>query len=141
MDEVVKKTLYKRVAEEPCARKFGLKLLDLDLGFSRVEMIFTSDMENIFAKAHGGALFTLIDEAFETACNSYGTVAVALNVNVTYVMSPEPGAKLIAEARELHITRKTASYEIKVHDEEMRLIAFCQALAYRKAEPLPFLAS
>jgi acyl-CoA thioesterase len=79
------------------------------------------------------------DEAFETASNSHGTVAVALNMNITYVSPPSPGSKLIAEAQEFSRTKKTASYDIRVFDVGKNLIAFCQALVYRKETPLPFL--
>ncbi len=139
MDESLKRAIFNQVSEEAFSRKFGLKLLDLQAGYSKVEMTFTPDMENIFGMAHGGAIFSLIDTAFETACNSHGTVAVALNVMVTYVTSPAPGSILTAEAKELNCTRKTANYDIKVHDDQKRLIASCQALAYRKGTPLPFL--
>jgi acyl-CoA thioesterase len=139
MDDTLKQAIYRKVEKEPFAQKFGLKLIDLDEGFSRVEMTFTPDMENIFGLAHGGALFALIDEAFETASNSHGTMAVALNMNITYLSSPGPGSKLIAEAREFSRTRKTANYDIKVFDDQGNLIASCQALVYRKENPLPFL--
>jgi acyl-CoA thioesterase len=92
----------------------------------------------MFGMAHGGALFALIDEAFETASNSHGTLAVALNMNVTFIASPRPGSTLSAEAREVSITRKTASYDIRVHDEKDDLIATCMALVYRKGQPLQF---
>ena len=141
MDKKVKQAIFRQVEKEPFAQKFGLKLIDLDEGFSRVEMTFTPDMENIFGRAHGGALFALIDEAFETASNSHGTVAVALNLNITYLSSPLPGTKLIAEAREFSRTRKTANYDIKVFDDGGHLIVSCQALVYRKEDPLPFLNS
>jgi len=139
MDDTLKQAIYRQVEKEPFAQKFGLKLIDLDEGFSRVEMTFTPDMENIFGLAHGGALFALIDEAFETASNSHGTMAVALNMNITYLSSPGPGSKLIAEAKEFSRTRKTANYDIKVFDDQGNLIASCQALVYRKENPLPFL--
>lgn len=139
MDEKVREAIQRRVREEPFARKFGLKLAGLDLGYSRVEMIFTPDLENIFGMAHGGAIFALIDEAFETASNSHGTVAVALNMTVNYVAAAAPGSRLTAEAREICSTRRTASYDIRVHDQENRLIAFCSAMVYRKGVPLPFL--
>lgn len=141
MDEKVKEAIFRQVEKEPFAQKFGLKLVGLDEGFSRVEMTFTPDMENIFGRAHGGALFALIDEAFETASNSHGTVAVALNLNITYLSSPLPGSKLTAEAREFSRTRKTANYEIKVFDDRGNLTVACQALVYRKENPLPFLNS
>jgi acyl-CoA thioesterase len=83
-------------------------------------------------------MFALIDEAFETASNSHGTLSVALNMNVTYIASPQPGSTLTAEAREVSLTRKTASYDIKVRDDKGSLIATCMALVYRKGQPLPF---
>ncbi len=139
MDEKIKQALYRQVEKEPFAQKFNLKLVDLGEGYSRVEMIFTPDMQNIFGMAHGGALFALIDEAFETASNSHGTMAVALNMNITYVSSPPLGSKLTAEAKEFNRTNRTANYDIKVYDEKNQLIASCQALVYRKGNPLPFL--
>jgi len=139
MNERVREAIFKQVEREPFAQKFGLKLLDLDEGYSKVGMTFTPDMENIFGLVHGGALFALIDGAFETASNSHGTVAVALNMNITYVSSPPLGSRLIAEAREISQTHKTAGFEIKVFDERNNLIASCQALVYRKGEKLPFL--
>lgn len=138
MDENLRRTFHSRVEREPFASKFGLKLLEIEEGYSKVAMQFTPDMENLFGLAHGGALFALIDEAFETASNSHGTLAVALNMNVTYVSSPQAGSTLCAEAREVSRTRKTASYDIKVRDEKENLIATCMALVYRKGQPLPF---
>jgi acyl-CoA thioesterase len=139
MDAKVKEAIFRQVEREPFAQKFGLKLVDLDEGYSKVEMDFTPDMKNIFGMAHGGALFALIDEAFETASNSHGTMAVALNMNITYLSSPPPGGRLTAEAREFNRTNKTAVYDIKAFDERNNLIASCQALVYRKGVPLPFL--
>jgi len=139
MDPKVKEAIFRQVAAEPFAQKFGLKLVDLGEGYSKVEMVFTPDMANMFGAAHGGALFALIDEAFETASNSHGTLAVALNLNITYVATPEPGATLMAEAREFSRTNRTAGYAIQVLDPKGRLIASCQALVYRKGTPLPFL--
>ena len=43
---------------------------------------------------------------------------MALNVNVTYVASPETGACLRAEAREVNRSKRTASYDIKVTEPE-----------------------
>ncbi len=139
MDQRIREVFFRQVEREPFAQKFGIKLLEIDEGYSKVQMSFTPDMENIFGMAHGGAIFSLIDEAFETASNSHGTIAVALNMNITYVSSPAPGSLLTAEAREFSCTQRTASYEIKVVDERNNLIASCQALVYRKGSPLPFL--
>jgi acyl-CoA thioesterase len=139
MNDTIRHAIFDAFRNEPFAQKLKLELVDLQEGYSRVAMTITPELDNIFGMAHGGALFALMDAAFETACNSHGTVAVALNVNVTYVASPAPGSRITAEAREFSRTRKTANYHITVTDDQQQLLASCQALAYRKGTPLPFL--
>ena len=140
MDLKVKEAIYNAVQNEPFAKAMQIRLKELALGYSVVEMIYDPDhMNNIYDRAHGGAVFALIDEAFETAGQTDGTIAVALNVNVTYVSSPEPGVKLRAEAQRVSQTKKTASYDIRVSDVSGNLVATCSALAYRTGKPIPFL--
>ena len=140
MNPKVKEAIFQAVETEPFARQLKMELIELEDGHSKVEMIYQPDeMNNIYQRAHGGAVFALIDEAFETACQTDGTIAVALNVNVTYISSPEPGVKLIATAQEISRSKRTANFEIKVADENKNLIASCQALAFRTGKPIPFL--
>ena len=140
MDQKIKNAIESAVKNESLARTFKIELLALDTGTSVVEMVYNPDiMSNIYDRAHGGAIFALIDEAFETACQTHGTIAVALNVNVSYIASPENNSRLRAEAREVARTKKTASYDIKVYGPDRMLIATCQALAFRTGKPIPFL--
>jgi acyl-CoA thioesterase len=140
MDKSVRKAIAQAVTREPFAQAMNMELVELEDGYSVVKMVYDPDrMDNIYNRAHGGAIYALIDEAFETAGQTDGTVAVALNVNVTYVSSPKPGVVLEAEARQISQTKKTAGYEIKVTDQDDSLIATCQALAYRTGKPIPFL--
>jgi len=139
VNKEVANAIWQRVAKEPYARKLGLKLLRLEPGYALVEMALESDMANIFDMTHGGAIFSLIDEAFEISCNSHGSVAVALSMTITYHNPPTKAGVLRAESKEIYRSRKTATYDIKVTENENTLIASCQALAYRKQEKLPFL--
>jgi acyl-CoA thioesterase len=138
MDEKVRSSIFKQIDKEPFSRKIGLKLVDVQEGYAKVEMVFTPDMENMFGMAHGGAIFSLIDAAFEVASNSHGTMAVALNMNINYLASPEKGTLLTAEAREINKTKKTAVYDIRATDDSGKLLASCQSLVYRLEKPLPF---
>jgi acyl-CoA thioesterase len=140
MDKIIKDAIQQGVKREPFAQLMKLELVELEEGFSAVEMTYEPEtMDNIFSRAHGGAIFSLIDEAFETVCQTCGVVTVALNVSVTYVSSPKGRVRLRAEAREISGTKQTASYDIRVSDQDGRLIAICQALAFRTGKPLPFL--
>ena len=131
--------LKKKANQEPYANKLGLELLTLNEGHAIVQMLPQKDMENIFGMTHGGAIFSLIDEAFQLSCNSHGTVAVALNVSVTYHRTPDSRRPLIAESKEVHLTRRTGTYEIRVTHDNGELIASSMALAFRKSDKLPFL--
>jgi len=131
--------IIKRVREEPYAKKLGMELIELDEGYSKVKMTFKEDMENIFGMVHGGAIFSLIDEAFETAANTHGTVAVALSMNITYIKPVSAGDVLYAEAKEMSLSGRIGTYVINVENEGGDLIALCQALVYRKKHELPFL--
>ena len=140
MDQKIRNAIFSAVVKEPFAKAMKINLIELDLGYSLVDMAYEpSQMNNIYDRAHGGALFALIDEAFETASQTDGTIAVALNVNVTYVSSPQAGVKLRAEAKRISQTKKTAGYDIRVSDAAGNLIATCSALAYRNGKPIPFL--
>jgi acyl-CoA thioesterase len=142
MDPRVRAAIEAAVGDEPFARSMAIEMRRLEDGFSRVEMVYNPERQNnIYGRAHGGALFGLIDEAFETAAQTDGTVAVAMNVSVTYIASPEPGARLWAEARRVAQTKRTATYDIKVGNADGSLIAVCQALAFRTGKPIPFLST
>jgi acyl-CoA thioesterase len=140
MDQKVKDAIHQAVGREPFALNMGMKLVELEEGFSAVEMTHDpARMDNIYGRAHGGSIYALIDEAFEAVAQSDGTIAVALNVNVTYAASPEPGALLRAEAKLVNASKKTASYDIRVTEKGGKLVATCQALAFRTGKPIPFL--
>ena len=140
MDEKVREAIKNAVKRETFAQALNMKLIELEDGHSVVEMIYTPEnMNNMYDRAHGGALFGLIDEAFETAGQTKGTIAVALNVNIIYVTSPKSGSRLRAEANRVTETQKTESFDIKITDQDGNIITTCQALAYQTGKPIPFL--
>ena len=138
IDETFLAAFKEKVAAQGISRHFGLELEDLGPGRARVGMTCRPEMANILGMVHGTAVFALIDEAFQAACNAHGTVAVALNMNLTFHAAPQMGERLTAQTRELHVGRRTVTYFIEVTDSRGALMASCQALAYRKDQPLPF---
>lgn len=139
--EGVLTALRRRIAEQSLAGQLGLNLVALEPGRAVVKLTTGEHLTNILGGIHGTAIFALIDEAFQASCNAHGTVAVALNMNLTFHRAPEVGDELTAEAQELHCGRRTGTYQITVTDSRGRRIATCQALAYRKGERLPFVTA
>ena len=131
-------TLLKEIAkEEPYAGLMRIEVVEVKPGYARVKAQINEEMLNIHSITHGGVLFGLVDEAFELASNSHGTVAVALNMNITFFAATGTGDELTAEAREIFRSRRTATYQIDVTKDDGQRIAACQALVYRKTAPLP----
>ncbi len=85
-------------------------------------------MKNAMGNVHGGAIFTLADQAFALAANSYGDPQVALCSNINYIKA----AKGDLEARAVKVgeTRNTSVYEVRVFEGET-LIAMFTGTGYR----------
>jgi acyl-CoA thioesterase len=127
-----------RVAAQKLAQSLGLELAEVSPGRAQVTMTCRPEMANILGMVHGAALFALVDEAFQAAVNSHGTVAVALNLNLTFHQAPKMGERLTATAWEVHSGRRLITCHIEVTDSQGGLVASCQALAYQKNQPLTF---
>jgi acyl-CoA thioesterase len=128
------------MARDEYAKHSWMELLDVSPGHATVRMRIRKEHLNGLGGVHGGAIFTLADFAFAAAANAHGTIAVAINVSISY-LRPVAGAMLYAEAAELTRSRSLGSYTIRVTDEDKNLIAIFQGMVYRKDEPIPTAAS
>ena len=124
------------LANDQFAKLAGIELLTVTPGAARARMPLRPHHCNALGTVHGGAIFTLADFTFAAACNSHGTVAVALNVSITFMKAATTGT-LWAEAHEVAKNFKVGSYAVTVRDDQDDLIASFQGLAYRKKDPLP----
>ncbi len=113
----------------------GIELMEVSAGRARVKMEITENHLNGVNIVHGGAIFTLADLAFAAASNSHGTVAVAINASIWYVKAAMEGT-LFAEAREVSMNPKLATYTIEVTDQTGELIASFQGMVYRKQQSI-----
>lgn len=117
------------------AESLGIKLLEVSEGGAKTKMEINDEHLNGIGTVHGGALFTLADFTFAVAANSHGRVTVAINANISYMKAVSQGT-LTAEAREISLNPKLATYTIDITDENGELIAIFQGLAYRKREKI-----
>jgi acyl-CoA thioesterase len=123
-------------SKDSFANYCGIEITDVSPGQARAKMDIRDHHLNGLRTVHGGAIFTLGDLAFAAACNSHGTIAVGLNANVAFVKAVSAGT-LYAEARELSLGGKIATYVIDITSEQGELVATFNGMAYRKKELLP----
>ncbi len=113
------------------AELLGITIDQVSPGQATVSMDLKEEHLNGVGSGHGGAIFTLADFGFAVACNSHGTVAVAINVSISFVKAARPG-RLKAVVREVSRNPKLGNYSAEVIDEDGDLVATFQGLAYRK---------
>ena len=125
--------LRARIAADPWGRALGIELLELAPGYCRAALSLGPAMVNFHGSPHGGVLFSLADYAFGAACNAHGETAVATTVTIQFLAAPQPGARLVAEARATRQGRRAGFYAMTITDEAGTLVAVCQAVSLRSA--------
>lgn len=129
--------LFDHLKNEPFARQMGIAVDEIRPGYARASMTLAEWMVNIHGSAHGGMIFALADVAFAAASNSHGTTAVSLAMDIQYLSAGRPGQRLVAEATEEDLTRRTALYRITVsEDGSGRKLAVLHARVYRMEQPV-----
>jgi acyl-CoA thioesterase len=131
------KILGQRFAQHDAfAREVGVELLDVSQGHAKVKLDLTDKHRNSFGTVHGGVVFTVADVAFAIAANSHGTVAMAINVSISYLKAVTEGT-LYAEANEISRNPKLSTYAVDVTNEVGERIATFHGMTYRKKDPIP----
>jgi acyl-CoA thioesterase len=117
----------------------GIELVEVREGFARARLTVEDRHLNSAGVIQGGAVFTLADFAFAVACNTHGTLALAVSTHIEFLRGARTGAVLTAEAREESCTRKISTCGIRVTDGDGNLVALFTGTAYRKGDPIPSL--
>jgi acyl-CoA thioesterase len=117
----------------------GGVLLEVSRGRAKSKLDILPRHLNGAGVVQGGAIFTLADFTFAVAVNSHGRSALGINCSINYVKGVSAGT-LYAEAMEDSLSSRIGSYSVRITDQTGAVIAVFQGLAYRKNEPLPFMA-
>ena len=105
----------------------GMRVVEAHDGYARVEMDCTGKM-NPDGVAHGGAVFSLADQAFGIAANCTGVHRVAVSVHIQY-LAPATGA-LVAIAQRVSDNGRCDTYCVVI-SEGTRVIATFDGVAFR----------
>ena len=76
------KTFFK---QDKFAEHVGIELLAVSEGCARASLEIKPHHLNAVGIVHGAAIFSLADLVFAMASNSHGTVAVAVNANISFM--------------------------------------------------------
>jgi acyl-CoA thioesterase len=131
------KAIFEKVnREDTFSQRVGVKLIELLPGFARATLPITEETINIYQMAHGGAIFSIADQACEAAGNSFGEPAIALQQNIHFLAAGKSGDFLEATAKVAHRSNRIGLIEFEVKNQEGLLIAIGQQVIYFKKREL-----
>ena len=119
------------------AANAGCRLTEVDDEHAVAEMLVTEKHLNGGQVCQGGALFTLADLAIAALMNCRGQLTFGINNSIMFVSSAKEGDLLRAEAVNVSNHPKIPSVEVRVTNQEGRLICHVTGMGYRKSIPLP----
>lgn len=117
------------------AANAGCKLTEVDEEHAVAEMVVTAEHLNGGQVCQGGALFTLADLAMAALLNSRGQLTFGINNSIIFVSSAKEGDLLRAEAVSISNHPKIPSVEVRVTNQEGRLICHITGIGYTKSIP------
>ncbi len=115
----------------------GIKILELEDGYCKAMLTIEEQHLNAAKVIQGGAIFTLADLAFAGAANSRGQLALAINVNITFLKG-KSGGVLYATATEVADPKRIGAYDVLITDEANEVVARFNGIVYRKSQVHPF---
>jgi len=123
-------------AQDRFAALTGVEIVAASKGYCKTKLEIEARHLNSANVVQGGAIFTLADFAFAVASNSHGQLALAINVNISFLKGKSAGT-LYAEATEVDPPKRLGAYDVLVTDENGTTVARFNGMVYRKNEKFP----
>ena len=121
------------VGGDPFATYLGIVIEEVAEGYARVSMKVRPEYLNAVERAHGGAVYAALDQAFAVASNSRGVSAVSITMTVSYHAAAPCGSTIVAEARPIDIKRKVSFWDLTARTrEDDKLIASARGIVYHQ---------
>lgn len=129
------RAVYDKMMENDfCTQWMQAEPIVIEEGYCKLKMTVRRDMLNGYGILHGGIAYAFADSAFAFASNSYGRLAVSINGNMIYSRSAKEGDVLIAEAKALNVSHRTADFDVNVMNEAGEIYYYFRGTVYRSSK-------
>ena len=114
------------------AANVGCRITEVDEQHAVAEMAVTKEHLNAGNVCQGGALFTLADLAMAALMNQQGNLTFGIGSHVMFLSSAVEGDRLRAEAVSIADHHKLPTIEVRVTNQEGKLICHLTGMGYHK---------
>ena len=108
---------------EPVASFLGMRLVELTPGYAKVAMKLAPEYQNFNGFIFGGIIMAIADQAFAYGSNSLVQPSIASQFNIHFIAGASVGDELTAECWVVKSGRRVGISEMKVTNQEGKLIA------------------
>ena len=115
----------------------GCQITEVDEQHAVAQMTVEERHLNGGNVCQGGALFTLADLAIAALMNCRGQLTFGINNSMMFVSSAHEGDVLRAEAISVCDHHKIPAVEVRVTNQDNRLICHVTGMGYRKTTSVP----
>ena len=105
------------------SQHIGVRTLEQGYGHCKVRLDITKQHMNPIGSVHGGAIFTMADEASGIAASTTGGICTTVDSHIEFLNAAIGVKYLTAEAKPKKIGKKIRSFVVEIKDEKERLIA------------------
>lgn len=113
------------------ANGIGARLTEIREGYARAEIDIEERHLNGAGVCQGGVIFTLADLSFAGVANSRSILTLGISNTITFLHAAQLGDHLTAECTETFDHHKLPYCDIKVTNQNGKLVAVMTGLAYR----------
>ena len=126
-----------RLSVDGAIKQLGIKITDLEVGWARAEMEYSSIHRNPNGSVHGGMIFSLADSVAGTAACTHGSMVTTSTGSIYFLHAAFRPKKLIAEAVELKAGRNLMVYDVRVKTDKGKLVAKATMEYFNLNMPIP----
>jgi len=135
-DLFAQKVVAHMMEHDKFSQWLGITILNIQEGYSKIQMTVREEMLNGFGIVHGGIAFSLADSAFAFACNNRNNLSVALDTSINFTKAVQVGDTLVAEAKEIHNGKSTGLYHITITNQQQEVVAIFKGTCFRMGKKL-----
>jgi acyl-CoA thioesterase len=129
-DDLARRVVDKLLADDAYSRWLGVEIVEAAAQRSVIRMTVRTEMVNGFGICHGGITFAFADSALAFACNSHGSLTVALENNIGFPSAVRVGDVLTAVATADSVKRRVGFYRVTVTNQDDEAVAHFRGTVY-----------
>lgn len=130
------KLLNAMLSQDKFSEWLGLQVIEVKEGYAKLQAKIRPEMLNGVGTVHGGVTFAMADSAFAFSCNMYNNISVALDVHISFTKAGKEGDVFTIESHEVHSSKRTGVYDIKVTNQHDELVALFKGTCFRTGKQL-----